>query len=298
MKRFLALTMTGIMLLSSNVLGATDIFYNDEQIAYTDQTPVIINDRTYVPIRDVFEKLGYTVAWDDITRTVHIYNDYYDIFVNTQTNYYLGYDLTLDVNCFELTDKIQVVNDRTMLPLRQILEAMNYNLEWNADSKSSVITDGNDYKKMEEEYDEIADARKKINNLSFVADETKEIGSFTEEEINFISVINNVKHQELEDDLHMINNTPCPKELEKFKEAYITALKNHRDYLSESAECIINTMGMDNAVDQVGITADIVEINRFNSSRKWDWEVSVPFNLLMEYAKEKNVSFGIASSEN
>ena len=289
MKRFLALTMTGIMLLSSNVLGATDIFYNDEQIAYTDQTPVIINDRTYVPIRDVFERLGYTVVWDDITKTVYICNEYYDIFVNTQTNYYLGYDLTLDTNCFELTDKIQLVNGRTMLPLRQILEAMNYKLEWNADSKSSVITDENDYKKMEEEYDEIVNIRREYDNLAFEPDEDKEINTFTQEETTFIDAINTVEYDDVEGSLDIINNTPCPDSLKKFKEEYITALKNYKGYLSKSAEDINNTMGLDNVIKGKGAIIDILGISRLNVSIKEEIEFFVPLNTMMEYAKENNI---------
>lgn len=35
-----------------------------------DTEPVIINDRTMVPMRAVFEGLGMTVSWDDITRRV------------------------------------------------------------------------------------------------------------------------------------------------------------------------------------------------------------------------------------
>ncbi len=57
MKRFIALCMTGIMLMSSPVL-AGDIIYNGEAIGYSSQKPVIVEGRTYVPIRDVFEQLA------------------------------------------------------------------------------------------------------------------------------------------------------------------------------------------------------------------------------------------------
>ena len=37
-----------------------------------DVKPIIINDRTMLPLRFVAENLGYTVQWDPATRTITI----------------------------------------------------------------------------------------------------------------------------------------------------------------------------------------------------------------------------------
>ncbi|MCL2047914.1 MAG: copper amine oxidase N-terminal domain-containing protein [Defluviitaleaceae bacterium] len=41
------------------------IIINDTEVLFTDQCPVIVDGRTLVPIRDVFEALGYSVAWNE-----------------------------------------------------------------------------------------------------------------------------------------------------------------------------------------------------------------------------------------
>ena len=62
------------------ISGTTVMIFNiDSKIVYLngaaytlDAPPVIINDRTLVPVRFISEKLGYTVGWDSATRTVSV----------------------------------------------------------------------------------------------------------------------------------------------------------------------------------------------------------------------------------
>jgi|GEM_PF-6652669 len=45
------------------------------------QGPVIVNSRTLVPVRGVFETLGFEVDWDNETRTAIITDDNYEILI-------------------------------------------------------------------------------------------------------------------------------------------------------------------------------------------------------------------------
>lgn len=62
------------------ISGTTVMIFNiDSKIVYLngaaytlDAPPVIINDRTLVPVRFISEKLGYIVGWDSATRTVSV----------------------------------------------------------------------------------------------------------------------------------------------------------------------------------------------------------------------------------
>ncbi len=58
------------MILSVNSKRA---YFNDA-IVTLDTAPVIVNDRTFVPIRFISEKLGYDVVWEDSTKSVKIYS--------------------------------------------------------------------------------------------------------------------------------------------------------------------------------------------------------------------------------
>lgn len=61
MKRFIAIALATVMMSTSMVFADTNanVFVGDNLVTYSDQQPVIINERTYVPIRDVFEKMGF-----------------------------------------------------------------------------------------------------------------------------------------------------------------------------------------------------------------------------------------------
>ena len=47
----------------------------DRQYVETEFEPFIYQGRTYLPVRDVAESIGYGVTWDDSTNTVHLTSD-------------------------------------------------------------------------------------------------------------------------------------------------------------------------------------------------------------------------------
>lgn len=137
------------MLLLLNISGmlvnayGSDIVYKNSVIQYADQKPVILNDRTYVPIRDVFEALDFNVEWNGQTKRVKLSNNIYIMDVDLTTNILSVYEASKgETRSFELTDKPILVSGRTMLPLREILEAVNYSVEWDEQSKSVTIVNG------------------------------------------------------------------------------------------------------------------------------------------------------------
>ncbi len=97
--------------------------------------PVIINDRTLLPVRAIVEELGGTVGWDGDAREVT-----------------LGYNgseivLTIDSTAADLNGTVEtldtaptIINDRTMLPIRFIAEGLGLNVEWNGDAQEVTIT--------------------------------------------------------------------------------------------------------------------------------------------------------------
>lgn len=68
-----AQTQTTVLAKDNNVMlldiGSNAAFINETQ--YTlDTAPIIINDRTMLPIRFIAENFGYNVSWDGSTQTV------------------------------------------------------------------------------------------------------------------------------------------------------------------------------------------------------------------------------------
>ncbi len=117
--------------------GEIKIKINNEQI-FADSTPMLINDRTLVPIRAVAEKMGYTVSWNDEKQIVTLSsNDGFNILhfqIGNGTAFKnLSEEITLDVPPV-------ILENRTYLPLRAVAEAMNAKVNWNEAEKAVEIT--------------------------------------------------------------------------------------------------------------------------------------------------------------
>ena len=110
---------------------------NPERIVFDDQTPVIVDGRTMIPVRGLFESyhFNYLVDWNSETSTASLSNSIItvDITIGSQEIYKNGSPITLDVPA-------QIINGRTMIPLRAVAEAFELNVEWDGDSRTVLIT--------------------------------------------------------------------------------------------------------------------------------------------------------------
>lgn len=98
------------------------------------QLPVIVEGRTLVPLRAVFEALGATVDWNNDTRTVTSVRGEVGISLAVGSTALVvnGETKTIDVPA-------QIMNDRTMVPVRAVAEAFGCKVEWNNDTRTVVI---------------------------------------------------------------------------------------------------------------------------------------------------------------
>lgn len=108
-------------------------------VEFTEQDPVIVNDRTLVPMRAIFEKMGAEVEWIDTTRTVNAKRGTTTISltIDSTTAYKKGQPVKLDV-------APTIMNGRTMVPLRFISEALGADVEWVGYIQGIYITDRGD----------------------------------------------------------------------------------------------------------------------------------------------------------
>ncbi|MEL7649172.1 MAG: stalk domain-containing protein [Sedimentibacter sp.] len=98
------------------------------------QWPFIENGRTMVPLRAVFEVLDCSVEWDQETGTAVVKNDSTKILIpaNSSTAYVNGIAKSLDAPA-------KMVNDRIMVPLRFISEAIHKTVIWDNDARTVLI---------------------------------------------------------------------------------------------------------------------------------------------------------------
>ena len=97
-------------------------------------TPIILNSRTLLPVRAVVEEIGGTVTWDGETQKVtltHSKNTIELVIGNTVA--------TLNGNANTLDVAPQIINDRTMLPIRFIIESFGYEVGWIEETRVVTI---------------------------------------------------------------------------------------------------------------------------------------------------------------
>ena len=131
MKKLLSFLMA-LMLLASTA-GAVDL-YVDMNLIETDTPPTIVDGRTLVPVRAIFEAIGADVTWDGATSTATgVRGDTTVIIqINNSTAYVNGEARVLDVPA-------QLINDRTMVPARFISEAMGCDVTWDRNTGTAAV---------------------------------------------------------------------------------------------------------------------------------------------------------------
>ena len=100
------------------------VFVNDEKI-YFDVNPMLINDRTMVPVRAIFEALGATVTWNGNTQTAK------GVLGDTVIEITIGNGYLLkNGKVIELDSPAVVISDRTLVPVRAIAESLDCVVNW------------------------------------------------------------------------------------------------------------------------------------------------------------------------
>lgn len=109
------------------------VMLDGKQLSF-DVNPVIHNDRTLVPFRVIFEKLGVNVDWDNDTRTVTAEgNDVnIELTIDKDTAKINGKDVKLDAPA-------KIYDDRTMVPVRIVTEAMGCTVDWVNATRTVII---------------------------------------------------------------------------------------------------------------------------------------------------------------
>lgn len=129
-----SLTMFASMLMASTAFGALQLTIDGKPLT-TDVPPTIVDGRTLVPVRAIFESLGTTIAWDEATQTVTATNDTTTIALVIDKDIAMvnGESKTLDVPA-------KIIDGRTMVPARFVAEALNCTVGWDADTQTVTIT--------------------------------------------------------------------------------------------------------------------------------------------------------------
>jgi hypothetical protein len=101
------------------------VIYADGEKVVTDTAPVIENSRVLVPIAVISEALGENAEWNAEEKSVTISSDDKNISLSIGEK-----NMTVNGETVTLDTAPEIINGRTMLPLRAVTEAFDKNVDW------------------------------------------------------------------------------------------------------------------------------------------------------------------------
>ena len=106
----------------------------DGETKIFDSIPYIKNDRTYVSVRFITESLGASVEWDNDKRQVTVRSEEAIIILTIDSN-----EIIVNGKTIQIDTAPEIVNERTMLPIRCISEYLNCSVDWDNDNRKVII---------------------------------------------------------------------------------------------------------------------------------------------------------------
>ncbi|MBQ6795999.1 MAG: copper amine oxidase N-terminal domain-containing protein [Clostridia bacterium] len=142
--KFISIVMVVIMTIS--LLVPCTVFAEDEikvtlngQQIYFDQPPVIVEGRTLVPVRAIFEAMGAIVSWDGEKQMIQVITDF-GIMLMTIGNPMIIYRSETEDRSVVTDVPPMIINNRTLVPVRAIAETTGYDVQWDNNTRTVVIT--------------------------------------------------------------------------------------------------------------------------------------------------------------
>jgi len=136
-KKFLAVTASLIcsVLFSVSVFAADiTVKINGNEVFFDDQEAEIADGRTLVPLRGVFDSMGFDVSWDDNSRSAKISNSLNDISMTENIKRVTANTKTIDIDVAP-----RIMNGRLMIPLRAVAESIDADVEWDENTRTVSI---------------------------------------------------------------------------------------------------------------------------------------------------------------
>lgn len=155
MKKILSVILV-CCLAASLLIGATNVSADEITVELDgnpiefDVNPEIIDGRTMVPLRKIFEEIGALVKWDNDTQTVSARKNKKTIKLSIDSA-----DLQIDkgdtdeegnpiYETVTLEVPAQIISGRTLVPARAISESFGLDVDWDGDNKKVIITSEQD----------------------------------------------------------------------------------------------------------------------------------------------------------
>lgn len=231
------------------------VFLNGELIIFPNQQPTVVERRTLIPLRGIFEKMGYDVSWDAKTKSCVISNDIQTI---TMRSGHKG--MQVNDSAYMLDVPAQIINDSLMIPLRAVAECTGATVTWDAPTKAVYINSNQkeqvtyNVNQFVVEYmeiiDELEDADKLFSTLNSLTDK------------NYSKMVNTLKNQSERAKVSLSNvhtglsEMTVPDEYEELQRLSLEAVENGIELCELVDRMIDNELSYDEAAAEIKSVSD------------------------------------------
>ena len=109
------------------------VYVNGSKVEF-DVEPCIVDGRTMVPLRKIFEELNATVGWFGEKQEIWALRGVIAVHMNIGSN-----KMYKNIEEFYLDVPPQIINDRTFVPVRAIAESFDADVQWDSETNEVNI---------------------------------------------------------------------------------------------------------------------------------------------------------------
>ena len=192
------------------------LYIDDEEIQTTAMPPIELNGCTLIPAKEVFVNTGAEVQWSQLEKSVYIFKG--DLLIVLKVNDNMAW---INGENKKMDMPAKIINNKVMIPLRFIGEALGYEVLWQKEESAVRIkTKGNEQIDISGVFN--WDTDETTDMLDNIDENTNNINtSITNNTNTNVDINENVTHTNGED---LNNFTPIIEEKNIFNNEYISYL--------------------------------------------------------------------------
>jgi len=164
--KFLTMVIVSVFLIglgALSVVAADDITVTiDGAVLAFDVPPQLIDGRTMVPMRLIFEAMGAEVDWDGDTQTVTATHGDITVIMQIDNEIIIvsGVEIALDV-------PPMLIDGRTLVPARAVAESLGADVDWDNATRTVIIISAED-EDVDETVDEAVDTDEIVRQIRYI----------------------------------------------------------------------------------------------------------------------------------
>lgn len=140
----LLLTTAAIPFFAAYASRQTSVTVDGQLVLFADQQPIMDNNRVLVPVRGVFEHMGFEVTWDSTARVARLEGDNAIIIIPAESASFIvmpagSNPVSSYIRTITPDVPQRMVNNRMLLPLRAVAEAVGATAQWNGNNRVAQI---------------------------------------------------------------------------------------------------------------------------------------------------------------